>query len=411
MAYMAKTRLSLSCLPPNIKDDHFESLFASVGQLVGCRVVRDENTGFCVGSGFVEYETEYEAEDAIKMLNGKVVHNKCIKVAHFLLSDDEAPSTRLRIENLPTWFTFSMLGLKFSDFGEVLGCRTDTDLHTGLPNGVGFVEYGTIEEAIRAKSCLTETVLEGASIPLAISFDHSQYDEEFNAGGNNAGRNAFFSNSCGGSWSLPGGRGDNSWSGWYCPPTFANGPRFQGPRMCQGNGPQMNFEGSGWQNPRPQVLPHQEHFQGPVPPGFEGPRPQISYSDFKGPRPLMALGDFQKPRPQMAPDNLQGPRPLMALGDFQGPRPPMAPDNLQGPRPLMALGDFQGPRPQMAPDNLQGPRPLMALGDFQGPRPPIAPDNFQGPRPQTASDNFQGPQPQMAGGHFQRPRPLMAGDF
>lgn len=157
--------LTINCLPPYLNDDDFEALFASVGQTVTCKLIKDENAGSCLGSGFVEYERDEEAEDAIKMLNGKQVFGKSIKVA-YLTKVRIIP--KIYVHNLPTWSTASWLRKLFCEFGEIFGCHI---YWNSFPNETfGLIRFQRIEEAVRAMNCINGLIPVGCKTPIEVGY-------------------------------------------------------------------------------------------------------------------------------------------------------------------------------------------------------------------------------------------------
>jgi len=75
-----KKTLIINYLPQSLTDEVFTQMFADVGTLTSSKIVRDRNTGYSFGFGFVEYEDENCAAAAISKLNGTQLQNKTIKV-------------------------------------------------------------------------------------------------------------------------------------------------------------------------------------------------------------------------------------------------------------------------------------------------------------------------------------------
>ena len=60
-------------------------MFITLGPIVSAKIMRDKNSGYSFGYGFVQYENPADAAKAIQQLNGlQVANNKRIKVCWFL---------------------------------------------------------------------------------------------------------------------------------------------------------------------------------------------------------------------------------------------------------------------------------------------------------------------------------------
>ncbi|XP_057516534.1 glycine-rich RNA-binding protein 4, mitochondrial-like [Amaranthus tricolor] len=62
------------------KRDEFKKMFSPFGKVKEARLIMDKRTGRTKGFGFVTFETEVEAQNAIKALNGKIVQGRLIFV-------------------------------------------------------------------------------------------------------------------------------------------------------------------------------------------------------------------------------------------------------------------------------------------------------------------------------------------
>jgi RNA recognition motif-containing protein len=74
------TKLYVGSLSFNVTDEQLKELFESAGTVVSASVIMDRDTNRSKGFGFVEMETEQEAQTAITTLNGKEVDGRTIMV-------------------------------------------------------------------------------------------------------------------------------------------------------------------------------------------------------------------------------------------------------------------------------------------------------------------------------------------
>jgi len=74
------TKLYVGNLSYDTTEDGLRAKFAEAGTVVSVEMIKDRDTGRMKGFAFVTMTTQEEAENAIKMLNGKTLDNREIKV-------------------------------------------------------------------------------------------------------------------------------------------------------------------------------------------------------------------------------------------------------------------------------------------------------------------------------------------
>jgi len=67
-------------LPRDMSEDELAKLFKTHGNIKGCTLVMDENTGKSKGFGFVEMALEHEGVIAIEELHGHKIGKNKIRV-------------------------------------------------------------------------------------------------------------------------------------------------------------------------------------------------------------------------------------------------------------------------------------------------------------------------------------------
>ena len=82
-------KLYVGNLSYEVTESELNELFAPFGTIESAKVITDRYTGKSKGFGFVEMATRQEADQAIKELNGKTVHDRQIVV-----NDARPPSPR-----------------------------------------------------------------------------------------------------------------------------------------------------------------------------------------------------------------------------------------------------------------------------------------------------------------------------
>ena len=73
-------RLFVGGLPYSVNDSKLEQMFSEVGIVTSATVINDRETGQSKGFGFVEFEKDADADEAIKKLNDTEVDGRRIVV-------------------------------------------------------------------------------------------------------------------------------------------------------------------------------------------------------------------------------------------------------------------------------------------------------------------------------------------
>lgn len=75
-------KLFVGSLSYDVDQSGLEEVFSEFGTVVSAQVIKDRDTGRSRGFGFVEMETQEEAEAAIKGLDGKEINGRSVVVSH-----------------------------------------------------------------------------------------------------------------------------------------------------------------------------------------------------------------------------------------------------------------------------------------------------------------------------------------
>ncbi|GAB6025000.1 hypothetical protein CHUAL_010090 [Chamberlinius hualienensis] len=168
----SKTNLIVNYLPTTMSQDEMREMFASIGEVTSCKLVRDKLTGQSLCYGFVNFAQPEHAEHAVARLNGLRLHNKTLKVA-FARPPGEVPSkdrkeTNLYISGLPKTIVQNEFENIFAIYGKIVSSRL-----FGY-KGVGFVQYETKAQAERAIEERNGKALDGSSEPLVVKFANNK---------------------------------------------------------------------------------------------------------------------------------------------------------------------------------------------------------------------------------------------
>ncbi len=72
--------LYIGNLANEVTEEDLKANFSEVGKVVSVAIIKDKYTGMTRGFGFVEMETEKDAQEAIQKFNGGELHGKVITV-------------------------------------------------------------------------------------------------------------------------------------------------------------------------------------------------------------------------------------------------------------------------------------------------------------------------------------------
>ncbi|XP_037918116.1 ELAV-like protein 2 isoform X2 [Hermetia illucens] len=177
----SKTNLIVNYLPQTMTQEEMRSLFASIGELESCKLVRDKVTvlpasltalnpalqqGQSLGYGFVNYQRAEDAEKAIQTLNGLRLQNKIIKVSFARPSSESIKGANLYVSGLPKNLSQPDLEAMFAAYGRIITSRILCD----NMSGVGFIRFDQRVEAERAIQDLNGKVPKGCTDPITVKF-------------------------------------------------------------------------------------------------------------------------------------------------------------------------------------------------------------------------------------------------
>ena len=165
----AQTNLIVNYLPPSMTEDDIRNLFAQVGTVLSCKLIKDKLSQSSLGYAFVNYTTAVEAEKAIQSLNGLPLQNKTIKVSYARPSSTTIKNANLYVAYLPKTYTQMDLENLFRPFGNIITSKILIDSTTGLSRGVGFVRFDQNIEAQNALS-LNGKILPGCTQAILVKY-------------------------------------------------------------------------------------------------------------------------------------------------------------------------------------------------------------------------------------------------
>ncbi|KAK3945633.1 Polyadenylate-binding protein, cytoplasmic and nuclear [Diplogelasinospora grovesii] len=159
--------------------------FAAFGNILSCKVAQDEN-GNSKGYGFVHYETDEAASQAIKHVNGMLLNEKKVYVGHHIPKKDrqskfeemKANFTNVYVKNIQADVTDDEFRKLFEKFGDVTSSSLARDNETGKSRGFGFVNFTTHESASKAVDELNGNDFRGQELYVGRAQKKHEREEE-----------------------------------------------------------------------------------------------------------------------------------------------------------------------------------------------------------------------------------------
>jgi polyadenylate-binding protein len=149
--------------------------FSAFGNILSCKVAQDmsngQNHGESKGYGFVHFETEEAALNAIQKVNGMLLNGKKVFVGRFVprkereveLGEKARRFTNVYIKNINEEYDEGRLTEMFEKYGKISSVKIMKS-EEGKSKGFGFVSFDTPEEAQEACDELNGKDLEGKTM-------------------------------------------------------------------------------------------------------------------------------------------------------------------------------------------------------------------------------------------------------
>lgn len=144
--------LYIGNMSPKVSEGLLYDVFAMMGPVETCKLIKDKVSGESLGYGFVEYFDHQSAVNALTNLSGKLLYGLEIKVNWAFASTQKDTSNHYHIfvGDLSPEIDDKALYNAFAAFGGISDARIIWDSNTGRSKGYGFVAFKKKEEAQRA---------------------------------------------------------------------------------------------------------------------------------------------------------------------------------------------------------------------------------------------------------------------
>ncbi|PWA95281.1 RNA recognition motif domain, eukaryote, Nucleotide-binding alpha-beta plait domain protein [Artemisia annua] len=158
-AFLRKTgigNLFVKNLAVDIDVGKLKDVFGVFGRIISCKIAKTDD-GKSKGFGYVQFDSEESAAEALRALDGSVLDGKILTVAKYLNKSErkEPQFTNVFVKNLDLDFTESSLIEKFSEYGKVTSAVIVNDAE-GKSRGFGFVNFESHENAKKAIEALND---------------------------------------------------------------------------------------------------------------------------------------------------------------------------------------------------------------------------------------------------------------
>ncbi|XP_044498223.1 polyadenylate-binding protein RBP45C-like isoform X2 [Mangifera indica] len=139
-------------------ENYLVSIFANTGEVISAKVIRNRQTNFPEGYGFIEFASHAAAERVLQSYNGTQMpsseQNFRLNWATYGAGErrsDESPDYTIFVGDLAADVTDYMLQETFrAVYPSLKGAKVVTDRTTGRTKGYGFVRFGDENEQLRA---------------------------------------------------------------------------------------------------------------------------------------------------------------------------------------------------------------------------------------------------------------------
>jgi polyadenylate-binding protein len=141
-------------LDKNIDNKSLYDTFSAFGNILSCKIMTDE-AGQSKGFGFVHFETQEAADNAINKVNGMLLADKKVYVGRFMSRNQRDVAggprkyTNIFIKNFGDQLDEEKLKELFSQHGKILSFKIEND-ENGHSKGFGFCSFENPDEAEQA---------------------------------------------------------------------------------------------------------------------------------------------------------------------------------------------------------------------------------------------------------------------
>lgn len=159
--YSQSSNVFIKNLDETIDDKALRDIFIAFGRIASLKVAVDIH-GHSKGYGYVQFETEESADEAIKKLNEKLIKGKQVYVSKYIPRNERKllDFKNVYFKNFPRHFTSDDLEELCNDFGTIVSAKVMMN-EDGKSKGFGFVAFTSSESAKEAVAELNGKIING----------------------------------------------------------------------------------------------------------------------------------------------------------------------------------------------------------------------------------------------------------
>lgn len=168
-------------LAKSIDNKSLYDTFSMFGNILSCKVAVNSKRD-SLGYGFVHYESEEAATNAINRVNGKVIAGEKVTVSAFKSKKERGGTNKFKftnvyVKNLPEEYTQEKMEALFGKYGKVTSSMMSVD-KDGKSRGFGFINYLAPEEASAAVEALNDSELGDKKLYVARAQKKEEREKE-----------------------------------------------------------------------------------------------------------------------------------------------------------------------------------------------------------------------------------------
>lgn len=171
-------------LDTSIDNKALHDTFAAFGTVLSCKVATDNNTGLPKGYGFVQFDNEDSAQNAIKQLNGMLINDKQVYVGLFIRrqarTNGSPKFTNVYVKNFSEAFTDEDLNKLFGSYGTITSATIMKDMN-GKSRCFGFVNFQNPDSAATAVERLNGTAIDDKVLYVGRAQKKAEREAELKA--------------------------------------------------------------------------------------------------------------------------------------------------------------------------------------------------------------------------------------
>ncbi|KAI4090916.1 MAG: hypothetical protein LQ348_003332 [Seirophora lacunosa] len=201
-----KGNLFIGNLSWNVDEEWLTREFESFGEIKSARIMTDRETGRSRGFGYVEFVNAVDGVKAHKEMKGAEVDGRNLNVDFADAKKDNKaaggskerssrygdqlnePSSTIFCANLAFEATEDDVSNAFGELAPIKAVRIPTDMNSGQPKGIAYVQFNSVEDATTAFEGMSGAVIAGRPIRIDYATDKPRNNDGGRGGGDRGGR-------------------------------------------------------------------------------------------------------------------------------------------------------------------------------------------------------------------------------